>query len=138
MHVYHVAPTTEFFNALPSGAMQAFYDGQIAMVVRHGSLVPRRQLEEQPDFEYAILPMPTGPGGHHGAVCWAGFGLSPTSENKDAAWLFLKSLGTEIGQRHYSEFALSVHAAVHGKTNRITRSGRRSSRKPNISTHWTT
>lgn len=106
VHVYHVAPTTEFINSLPSGSMQAFYDGQIAMVFGMGPWF-LGQMEEQPDFEYAILPMPTGPGGHHGAVCWAGFGLSPTSGNKDAAWLFLKALGTEIGQRHYSEHALS-------------------------------
>lgn len=106
IHVYHVAPTTEFMNSLPSGAMQAFYDGQLAMVFGMGPWF-LGQMEEQPDFEYAILPMPTGPGGHHGAVCWAGFGLAPNSENKDAAWLFLKALGTEIGQRHYSEHALS-------------------------------
>ncbi|MBN1202485.1 MAG: sugar ABC transporter substrate-binding protein [Anaerolineae bacterium] len=106
VHVYHVAPTTEFINSLPSGSMQAFYDGQLAMVFGYGPWF-LGQMEEQPDFEYAILPMPTGPGGHHGAVCWAGFGLAPTSDDKDAAWLFLKALGTEIGQRHYSEHALS-------------------------------
>ncbi len=114
IHVYHVAPTTEWINALPSGAMQAFYDGQLAMVFGMGPWF-LGQLEEQPDFEYAILPMPTGPGGHHGAVCWAGFGMAPTSENKDAAWLFLKALGTDIGQTQYSEHALSAHAAVHGR-----------------------
>jgi multiple sugar transport system substrate-binding protein len=103
---YHVAPPSEWMAALPSGAMQAFYDGQLAMVFGMGPWF-LGQMEEQPDFEYAILPMPTGPGGHHGAVCWAGFGLAPTSDNKDSAWLFLKALGTEIGQRHYSEHALS-------------------------------
>jgi multiple sugar transport system substrate-binding protein len=116
VHEYHVAPTTEFMNALPSGAMQAFYDGQLAMVFGMGPWF-LGQMEEQPDFEYAILPMPTGPGGHHGAVCWAGFGLAPTSENKDAAWLFLKALGTEVGQRHYSEHALSsMPEFMEGKT----------------------
>lgn len=111
VHKYHVAPTSEWMAALPSGAMQAFYDGQTAMVFGMGPWF-LGQLEEQPDFEYAILPMPTGPGGHRGAVCWAGFGLAPTSQNKDAAWLFLKSLGTEIGQRHYSEHALSAMPAM--------------------------
>lgn len=106
VHVYHVAPTTEFMNALPSGSMQALYDGQVAMVFGYGPWF-LGQMEAQPDFEYAILPMPSGPGGHHGAVCWAGFGLAPTSENKEAAWLLLKALGTEIGQRQYSEHALT-------------------------------
>lgn len=111
IHVYHVAPTTEWINALPSGAMQALYDGQLAMVFGNGPWY-LGQLEEQPDFEYAILPMPTGPGGHRGAVCWAGFGMSPTSQNKDAAWLFLKALGTEIGQTHFGEHALSSMPAI--------------------------
>lgn len=104
---YHVAPTNEWITALPSGAMQAFYDGQLAMVFGMGPWF-LSQMEEQPDFEYAIVPMPTGPGGHHDAVCWAGFGLAPTSKNKDAAWLFLKALGTDIGQKQYSEHALSA------------------------------
>lgn len=107
IHVYHVAPTSEWMAALPSGAMQAFYDGQTAMVFEMGPWF-LGQLEEQPDFEYAILPMPTGPGGHHAAVCWAGFGMAPTSQNKDAAWLLLKALGTDIGQAQYSEHALSA------------------------------
>ncbi len=107
VHVYHVAPTTEWINALPSGAMQALYDGQLAMVFGMGPWF-LDQMEQQPDFEYAMLPMPTGPGGHHDAVCWAGFGMAPTSKNKDAAWLFLKALGTDIGQKQYSEHALSA------------------------------
>ncbi len=106
IHVYHVAPTNEFMTALPSGSMQAFLDGQFAMVFGMGPWF-LGMLEETPGFEWAILPMPEGPGGHHGAVCWAGFGLAPTSKNKDEAWLLLKALGTEIGQRHYGEHALS-------------------------------
>ncbi len=111
VHVYHVAPTSEFMAALPSGAMQAFYDGQFAMVFGMGPWF-LGQMEEQPGFEYAILPMPTGPGGHRGAVCWAGFGMSPNSDDKDATWLLLKALGTEIGQTHYSEHALSAMPAM--------------------------
>lgn len=104
---YHVAPTTEWLTALPSGAMQAFYDGKIAMVFGMGPWY-QDALQQQPGFEYVILPMPTGPGGHHEAVCWAGFGMAPTSKNKDAAWLLLKALGTDIGQKQYSQHALSA------------------------------
>jgi len=106
VHVYHVAPTSEWIKAYPSGAMQAFYDGKLAMVFGMGPWF-LEQMEQQPGFEWAILPMPTGPGGHHDAVCWAGFGMAPTAKNKDAAWLFLKALGTDIGQKHFSEHALS-------------------------------
>jgi multiple sugar transport system substrate-binding protein len=111
VHVHHVAPTTNWIEGLPGGVMPIFLEGQIAMVFGMGPWF-LGMLEEQPGFEYAILPMPTGPGGKAGAVCWAGFGMSPTSENPDAAWLLLRALGTEIGQRHYGEHALSAMPAV--------------------------
>ncbi len=116
INVYHVSPTSDWIQALPSGVMPLFLDGQIAMVFGMGPWY-QDMLEEQPGFEYAIVPMPTGPGGHHGAVCWAGFGMAPTSEHPDEAWLLLKALGTEIGQRQYSEHALSsMPAMMEGKT----------------------
>jgi ABC-type glycerol-3-phosphate transport system substrate-binding protein len=86
--------------------MPLFMEGNIAMVFGMGPWF-LGMLEEQPGFEYAILPMPTGPGGKHGAVCWAGFGMSPTTEHPEEAWLLLRALGTEIGQRQYGEHALS-------------------------------
>jgi len=111
VHEYHVAPTSNYISSLPGGVMPEFLDGKIAMVFGMGPWF-LGMLEEQPGFEYAILPMPTGPGGHHGAVCWAGFGLAPTSENPDASWLLLKALGTEMGQRQYGEHALSSMPSI--------------------------
>jgi multiple sugar transport system substrate-binding protein len=111
VHEYHVAPTANTISAFEGGAMQAFVSGDIAMVFGMGPWF-LGMLEEQPGFEYAILPMPTGPGGHHTAVCWAGFGLSPDSENPDEAWLFLRALGTEIGQTQYGEHALSSMPSI--------------------------
>jgi len=106
VHVHHVAPTANWIQGLPGGVMPLFLEGQIAMVFGMGPWF-LGMLEEQPGFEYAILPMPTGPGGKETAVCWAGFGMSPTSENPEAAWLLLRALGTQIGQTHYGEHALS-------------------------------
>lgn len=85
--------------------MPSFLDGKFAMVINGPWYLD--MLQGKPGFKYTILPMPTGPGGHHGAVCWAGFGLAPTSKNKDAAWLLLKALGTEMGQKQYGQHALS-------------------------------
>lgn len=106
VHTYHVAPTANYLSALPGGVMPEFLAGNIAMVFGMGPWY-LSTLEEQPGFEYAILPMPAGPGGHHGQVCWAGFGMSPTTDTPDETWLVLKSLGTEIGQRQYGQHALS-------------------------------
>jgi len=106
VHVHHVAPTANWIQGLPGGVMPLFLEGQIAMVFGMGPWF-LGMLEEQPGFEYAILPMPTGPGGKETAVCWAGFGMSPTSENPEEAWLLLRALGTQIGQTHYGEHALS-------------------------------
>ena len=111
VHDYHVAPSNNWIAALPGGVMPIFLEGEIAMVFGMGPWF-LGMLEEQPDFEYAILPMPDGPGGHHGAVCWAGFAMSPNSERPDEAWLLLRALGTEIGQTHYGEHALSAMPAI--------------------------
>jgi multiple sugar transport system substrate-binding protein len=113
VHVYHVAPTTNWIVAQDDqgGVMPLYLSGNIAMVFGMGPWF-LGMLEEQPGFEYAILPMPTGPGGHHGAVCWAGFGMSPTSEHPDEAWLLLEALGTEIGQRQYGQHALSSMPSI--------------------------
>ena len=112
VHEYHVAPTTNWIQGLPGGVMPLFLEGEIAMVFGMGPWF-LGMLEEQPGFEYAILPMPHGPTGEKaGAVCWAGFGMSPTSENPDAAWLLLRALGTEVGQTHYGEHALSSMPSV--------------------------
>jgi multiple sugar transport system substrate-binding protein len=112
VHKHHVAPTTNWIKSLPGEAVIPQYlDGKIAMVFGYGPWF-LGSLEEKPGFKYAIVPMPTGPGGHHSAVCWAGFGLAPTSKNKDAAWKLLKALGTEIGQKQYGEHALSSMPAI--------------------------
>lgn len=111
VHVHHVAPTANWIQGLPGGVMPLFLEGQIAMVFGMGPWF-LGMLEEQPGFEYAILPMPTGPGGKETAVCWAGFGMSPTTDNPEEAWLLLRALGTEIGQQHYGEHALSSMPAI--------------------------
>ena len=106
VHEYHVAPTANYISALPGGVMPEFLAGNIVIVFGMGPWY-LSTLEEQPGFEYAILPMPTGPGGHHGQVCWAGFGMSPNTEHPEETWTVLQALGTEIGQRQYGEHALS-------------------------------
>ena len=112
VHVHNVAPTANWIQGLPGGVMPMFLEGQIAMVFGMGPWF-LGMLEEQPGFEYAILPMPYGPTGEKaGAVCWAGFGMSPTTENPDEAWLLLRALGTEMGQRQYGEHALSSMPSV--------------------------
>lgn len=111
VHVYHVAPSTNFILAQPDGMMPLFFNGQVAMVFGYGPWF-LGMIEEQPGFEYAILPMPEGPGGKHGAVCWAGFGMSATTEHPDEAWTVLKALATELGQRQYGEHALSSMPAI--------------------------
>jgi multiple sugar transport system substrate-binding protein len=111
VHKYHVAPTTNWIKALPGGTMPMYMDGKIAMVFGNGPWY-LDTLEGKPGFKYSILPMPTGPGGHHDAVCWAGFGMAPTSKNKDAAWKLLKALGTEIGQKQYGQHALSSMPSI--------------------------
>jgi multiple sugar transport system substrate-binding protein len=106
IHRYHAAPTIDWVKQQAVDPIKLFLDGKVAMIFAIGPWY-LSSLEEKPDFKYAILPMPTGPGGHHSAVAWAGFGMAPNTKHPQEAWLLLRALGTDIGQRYYSEHALS-------------------------------
>jgi multiple sugar transport system substrate-binding protein len=64
---------------------------------------------EAPDLSWAVVPLPTGPGGHEAAIMWMGWGINVNSENPEEAWQLLKWLTTEPGQRVFALKALTGH-----------------------------
>ncbi len=116
IHRYHAAPTINWVKQHGDDPMKLFLDGKVAMVFDIGPWY-LGLLENNPNFRYLILPMPTGPGGHHGAVSWAGFGMAANTKHPHEAWLLLRALGTDIGQRQYSEHALSSMPSMMGSKN---------------------
>jgi multiple sugar transport system substrate-binding protein len=56
------------------------------------------------NFGTAMLPM----GKQHGnSICWAGFAMYSKSQNKDAAWAFLKFIGAEEGAQEFAKYAFT-------------------------------
>jgi multiple sugar transport system substrate-binding protein len=53
------------------------------------------------------------------SICWAGFGMYSKSQNKDAAWAFLRWIGADEGAKSFAEYALTdvkPIAEAQGKT----------------------
>ena len=47
-------------------------------------------------MNFGTAQLPTGKQ-RANSICWAGFGLYSKSENKDAAWAFLRWIGADKG-----------------------------------------
>jgi multiple sugar transport system substrate-binding protein len=58
-------------------------------------------------FNFGTTQLPEGPEGRANALCWAGFAMYSGSENKDAAWEFLKYIGVGDGAEEFAEYALT-------------------------------
>jgi multiple sugar transport system substrate-binding protein len=41
------------------------------------------------------------------SICWAGFGMYSKSQNKDAAWAFLRWIGADQGAKSFAQYALT-------------------------------
>jgi ABC-type glycerol-3-phosphate transport system substrate-binding protein len=76
-------------------------------------------LNETPNLEWAVVPLPAGPAGRGSAVMWLGWGITAQSEHPDEAWEVLKWLTTEPGQRVFALKALSASPAVSEEMQRI-------------------
>ena len=45
---------------------------------------------QAPDLSWTVVPLPTGPGGHEGAIMWMGWGINANSEHPEEAWQLLR------------------------------------------------
>ncbi len=53
------------------------------------------------------------------SICWAGFAMYSKSQNKDAAWAFLRWIGADQGAQAFADYALTAVKAIadsQGKT----------------------
>ncbi len=63
-------------------------------------------------FSFGTSGLPAGPAGHANALCWSGFAMYSGSENKDAAWEFLKYIATGDGSREFAANGLPPVQAI--------------------------
>ncbi|MBI5670085.1 MAG: sugar ABC transporter substrate-binding protein [Chloroflexi bacterium] len=117
---HHVAPSATVIGAVEGGRVQMFQDGKIAMGLTFHGPWWQDVLNETPNLEWAVVPVPAGPAGHHSVLMWLGWGISGQSKDPDAAWELLKWLTTEPGQRVFALKALSGNPVVSQEMQRET------------------
>ncbi|MCC6798547.1 MAG: extracellular solute-binding protein [Anaerolineae bacterium] len=107
VHEYHVAPTLAIADAFEGNMMG---DGLVAMYPFYGPWF-YTAWTENPDLSFAAVPPPSREDGfRESTICWAGFGLNKATEHPDEAWLLLRELGSEPGQKAYGGgYALSAY-----------------------------
>jgi multiple sugar transport system substrate-binding protein len=117
---HHVAPSGSVIGAVEGGRVQMFQDGVIAMGVTFHGPWWQDVFNETPNLSWTVAPVPAGPGGRASVLMWLGWGISGQSEHPDEAWLLLRWLTTEPGQRVFALKALSANPVVSQEMQRDT------------------
>lgn len=101
---HHVAPTREDIDAF-AGA--DWFQSGLASIVWTGRW-PLQDYQQNPELNFGTAGLPAGPEGQANALCWAGFGMYNESQNKDAAWAFLKHIGAGEGAEEFAKYAFTA------------------------------
>jgi multiple sugar transport system substrate-binding protein len=117
---HHVAPSATEIGSVEGGRVQMFQDGQIAIGITFHGPWWQDVLNQTPDLEWAVVPLPAGPNGtQESAVMWMGWGINANTEHPEEAWQLLRYLTTEPGQRVFALKALSADRAVAEEMQRV-------------------
>jgi len=104
---YKVVPGASYLTANGLTNDKLFSEGKLAIAGSYWGPWFQDTFNKAPDLKWQAVPLPTGPGGHHGAIMWMGWGISSTSKHPDEAWQLLKWLTTEPGQQVFALKALT-------------------------------
>jgi multiple sugar transport system substrate-binding protein len=107
VHKYKVVPGASYLTANGISNDKLFSDGKLAISGSYWGPWFQDTFNKAPDLKWQAVPLPTGPGGHHGAIMWMGWGISSTSKHPAEAWELLKWLTTEPGQQVFALKALT-------------------------------
>jgi len=80
-----------------------FQTGRVAM--NWTGRWPMADYTKNPNLKWGVVGLPKKEKPAN-AICWAGFALYQKSKNPDAAWLFLRYIGGEPGQKLFAQHAL--------------------------------
>ena len=117
---YHVAPSANEIGSVEGGRTQMFQDGKVAIGQTYHGPWWQDVLNETPNLQWGVVPIPAGPGGtHESAVMWMGWGINAETEHPEEAWELLKFLTTEPGQRVFALKALSAVQSVSEEMQRV-------------------
>jgi multiple sugar transport system substrate-binding protein len=107
IHKYHVAPSATYLTAAGVANDKLFSQSELAIAGTYWGPWFQDTFNQTPDLKWTVVPLPTGPGGHYGAIMWMGWGINAKSEHPDEAWQLLKWLTTDPGQRVFALKALT-------------------------------
>ncbi|HEX3052993.1 MAG TPA: sugar ABC transporter substrate-binding protein [Aggregatilineaceae bacterium] len=103
-----VAPTNADVASF-SGA-DLFTSGQVAMLWT--GRWPLSGYKDIDGFNFGTIGLPTGPASKGNTLCWSGFAMNSASENKEAAWTFMKYLAAGEGAAAFAEYAFTAVQSV--------------------------
>jgi multiple sugar transport system substrate-binding protein len=98
---YHVTPTNADVQAY-SGT-DLFQSGLVAMY--WNGVWPLNGYKAVSGLNFGTINPPSGSAGSANVLCWSGFALYSQSQNKDAAWDFLKYIATGDGAKEFANYA---------------------------------
>ena len=109
-----VAPTKADVDAL--NGQDLFATGKAAMLWT--GIWPLSDYKGTEGLNFGVAQLPQGKE-RGNSICWSGFGLYSKSENKDAAWAFLRYIGADEGAKDFADYAMTAVqpiAEAQGKT----------------------
>jgi multiple sugar transport system substrate-binding protein len=104
---YKVAPSASYLTASGLSNDKLFSEGKLAVAGSYWGPWFQDTFNKAADLKWSAIPLPTGPGGHHAAIMWMGWGISSTSKHPQEAWELLKWLTTEPGQQVFALKAMT-------------------------------
>jgi len=66
---------------------------------------PLNDYKKATDLKFGTMSLPTGKAGKANVLCWSGFAVYTGSQNKDAAWDFLKYIAVGDGAKEFANYA---------------------------------
>ncbi len=107
IHKYKVAPGASFLTASGISNDKLFSEGKVAVAGSYWGPWFQDTFNKAADLQWSAIPLPTGPGGHKGAIMWMGWGINAESKYPAEAWQLLKWLTTEPGQQVFALKAMT-------------------------------
>jgi multiple sugar transport system substrate-binding protein len=112
IHEHNAAPGATYMAAIEQGFSDLFSAGKLAIAGSYWGPWFQDTFNQAENLQWAVVPLPTGPGGHEAAIMWMGWGINSNCETPDEAWQLLKWLTTDPGQRVFALKALTGDMSV--------------------------
>lgn len=102
--VHKVAPTRQDVESFAGADL--FANGIVSMVWT--GRWPLKDWRVIDGFNFGTMGLPAGPAGEGNTLCWAGFAINAASQNKEAAWTFLKYIAAGDGAKEFANYAFTA------------------------------